>query len=166
MLQTPKIARLREKVGLTQRELSEYVGVTETTIANWEQGRSGLEWITRITRLCQVLGCTIEQLICITNEQSIAPKITELRERKRLTQKQLSEKIGVTETTIANWERGRSGLDWIERLIRVCKALNCNLEDLVESSATVEAPATKDKRLSLAELLNQSQSQQVKRGGN
>jgi putative transcriptional regulator len=58
-----KIAELREKVGLTQRELALKVGVTETTIRNYEKGRSVLEWIERVIRLCEALDCEPEQLI-------------------------------------------------------------------------------------------------------
>lgn len=60
---TSNIGKLREKRGMTQRELSQLVGVTETTIANWERGRSGLDWITKIRRLCQALGCRLEDLL-------------------------------------------------------------------------------------------------------
>jgi transcriptional regulator with XRE-family HTH domain len=69
---------------------------------------------------------------------SLISNIAQLREQAGLTQRELSLILGVTETTIANWERGRSGLDWIERLIKLCKALNCNLEDLIteESDGT------------------------------
>jgi len=52
----PTIAKLREKRGLTQRQLADVVGVTETTIANWEKGRSGLAWFVRIDRLCRALA--------------------------------------------------------------------------------------------------------------
>lgn len=58
-----KIAQLREKVGLTQRELAVRVGVTETTIRNYEKGRSVLEWIERIIRLCDALQCEPDDLI-------------------------------------------------------------------------------------------------------
>jgi transcriptional regulator with XRE-family HTH domain len=62
---------------------------------------------------------------------SLISNIGELREKAGLTQRELSLLLGVTETTIANWERGRSGLDWIERLIKLCRALDCDLEDLI-----------------------------------
>ncbi|MDJ0723912.1 MAG: helix-turn-helix transcriptional regulator [Prochloraceae cyanobacterium] len=58
-----KIAQLRQKSGLTQRELAHIVGVTETTIRNYEKGRSILEWIERIIRLCKALDCQPEDLI-------------------------------------------------------------------------------------------------------
>lgn len=59
-------------------------------------------------------------------------KIGELREKQGLTQRQIAMELGVTETTVANWERGRSGLDWIDRLNRLCKLLECNLDELIE----------------------------------
>ncbi|GAB4153024.1 MAG: hypothetical protein Fur0046_32910 [Cyanobacteria bacterium J069] len=67
------------------------------------------------------------------------PRIAELRKAAGLTQLQLSQRVGVTETTIANWERGRGGMDWIVKLIRLCDALNCNLPDLVEDLALAPA---------------------------
>ena len=59
------------------------------------------------------------------------PRISKLREEQQLTQLELANQVGVTETTIANWERGRSGLEWLDRLIRLCAALKCTPEDLL-----------------------------------
>lgn len=70
-------------------------------------------------------------------------KIAELRDQAELTQLELSKIVGVTETTIANWEKGRSGLDWIDRVIKLCDALNCDPEDLIESDST-DLPPEKD----------------------
>nr|WP_228014804.1 helix-turn-helix transcriptional regulator [Fortiea sp. LEGE XX443] len=55
-----------------------------------------------------------------------------LRERAGLTQLELSRLVGVTESTIQNWESGRTGTDHIERIVRFCKALDCQVEDLIE----------------------------------
>ncbi len=59
----PRIAKLRDQKGLTQLELAQQVGVTETTIANWERGRSGVEWLDRLIRLCATLDCAPEDLL-------------------------------------------------------------------------------------------------------
>ena len=79
------IAKLREKAGITQLELSRIVGVTETTIANWEKGRSGIEWIERLIRLCRALDCQLEDLIeydrpqLVAEEQSKKTSFSKLR---------------------------------------------------------------------------------------
>jgi transcriptional regulator with XRE-family HTH domain len=68
--QKPKsrIALLREKAGLTQLELSRLVGVTESTIQNWESGRTGTDHIERIIRFCKALDCQVQDLIEYASE--------------------------------------------------------------------------------------------------
>ncbi len=69
----PRIAFLREKAGLTQLELSRLVGVTESTIQNWESGRTGTEQIERIIRFCEALDCQVKDLIEYVNESPEEP---------------------------------------------------------------------------------------------
>lgn len=57
------IAALRQNAGLTQLELAQLVGVTESTISNWEKGRNGLEWFERVAKLCKALNCSPDELI-------------------------------------------------------------------------------------------------------
>jgi putative transcriptional regulator len=57
-------------------------------------------------------------------------RVAELRKKLDLTQRQLAEAVGVTETTIRNWENNRSGIEWFERVAKLCKALNCNPKEL------------------------------------
>jgi transcriptional regulator with XRE-family HTH domain len=72
-----------------------------------------------------------------------------LRERAGLTQLELSRLVGVTESTIQNWESGRTGTDHIERIIRFCKALNCQIEDLIEYvGEPLEEPIVKPNSIS------------------
>jgi transcriptional regulator with XRE-family HTH domain len=54
-----------------------------------------------------------------------------LRERAKLTQRELADLVGVTESTIRNLERNRNGIEQIERVVRLCKALNCNADELI-----------------------------------
>jgi transcriptional regulator with XRE-family HTH domain len=73
-LPVSRIAQLREEVGLTQRELALKVGVTETTIRNYEKGRSVLEWIERIIRLCDALQCEPADLIEYVEAELVSEK--------------------------------------------------------------------------------------------
>lgn len=62
-LPVSNVAKLRKRAGLTQRQLAISVDVTESTIANWEQGRNALKWFERVAKLCQSLNCTPDELI-------------------------------------------------------------------------------------------------------
>jgi len=79
-------------------------------------------------------------------------RIAELRERIGLTQLELSQLLGVTENSVANWEKGRSGMEWFERIIKLCRLFQCTPEDLIEYVPTSEPIEKKKKGRSLAEL--------------
>lgn len=82
-------------------------------------------------------------------KQKAKPRIAFLREKAGLTQLELSRLVGVTESTIQNWESGRTGTDHIDRVIKFCKALNCRVEDLVEYISELgEEPSVKPTSLS------------------
>jgi transcriptional regulator with XRE-family HTH domain len=88
-------------------------------------------------------------------KNKVKPRIAQLRDKVGLTQLELSRIVGVTETTVQNWESGRSGVDQIERIIRFCKALNCQVEDLIEyaSQETVESRTSQPTSLSEVQRL-------------
>ncbi len=57
-------------------------------------------------------------------------KISVLRIKKKLTQRQLADFVGVTESTVRNWERNRNGVEWFERIAKLCETLDCSPNDL------------------------------------
>ncbi|MDZ8263702.1 MULTISPECIES: helix-turn-helix transcriptional regulator [Nostoc] len=55
--------KLRESLGLTQRQIAEAVGVTDQTVSNWERG----VYLPRLTpmqtaKLCKITRLSIEEL--------------------------------------------------------------------------------------------------------
>lgn len=84
--------------------------------------------------------------------KKVKSRIAQLREKVGLTQLELSRIVGVTETTVQNWESGRSGVDQIERIIRFCKALNCQVDDLIEYIPQERLPARIEQPISLTEV--------------
>lgn len=64
----------------------------------------------------------------MTRARTKAP-VAKMREKAGLTQAELAKVVGVSENTIANWEKGTAS-KWITHLNRLCNALNCSLQDL------------------------------------
>ena len=60
----------------------------------------------------------------------LVPKIRELREKRGLSQRRLAQALDITENKIENWENGRTGLDWFERVAKLCEALKCSPNEL------------------------------------
>lgn len=58
-----------------------------------------------------------------------------MRERSGLTQNQVSEKIGVPQSTIASWETNRA-MPRANKLVQLAKLLNCSIEELLENEVT------------------------------
>lgn len=56
--------------------------------------------------------------------------LTRQREKKRLTQKELGEKLGVVGNTIYCYEKGRRQPD-IQTLKKLAEILNCKINDLI-----------------------------------
>lgn len=64
--------------------------------------------------------------------REIGKRIAEFRKDLGITQKELADKLGVTVTTIANWENGRRSLRWLIDALNLCTALKCELNDFVK----------------------------------
>jgi len=56
------IATLRKKRKLTQREVSEQLGISEKTVSKWECG-NGLPEVVYMEPLCNILGITVNELL-------------------------------------------------------------------------------------------------------
>ncbi|UKP01379.1 helix-turn-helix transcriptional regulator [Nostoc sp. UHCC 0870] len=81
-------------------------------------------------------------------------RIAFLREQIGLTQLELAQLLDVTENTVANWEKGRGSLEWIDRVIKLCKIFRCTPDILVEYVPDNEPVETqpKTKKSHLEEL--------------
>ncbi|NEQ98209.1 MAG: helix-turn-helix domain-containing protein [Cyanothece sp. SIO2G6] len=56
------IEQFRKQANLTQRELAERVGVVETAVSYWENGKRSLDWLFKARNLCKVLDCELAKL--------------------------------------------------------------------------------------------------------
>lgn len=56
------IAKLRKEKNLTQKEISEKLGISEKTISKWECGK-GLPEVVYMEPVCDILGITVNELL-------------------------------------------------------------------------------------------------------
>ena len=56
------IAKIRKEQGLTQRELADYLMISDKTVSKWECG-NGLPEVSLMLPLCEKLGITVNELL-------------------------------------------------------------------------------------------------------
>ena len=64
------------------------------------------------------------------NQEKIGKFIAECRKKKKMTQNELAEKLGVTDKSISNWENGRNMPD-LSLFKPLCELLNITINDLI-----------------------------------
>ena len=64
----------------------------------------------------------------------------ELREKAGLTRAELAEETGINIRTIEAYEQGRKDINGakLKTLLKLCKVLNCNLEDIVTDTELID----------------------------
>ena len=67
-------------------------------------------------------------------------KLKEMRQSRGLSQSQLAEKTGINVRTIQHYEQGSKIFDHarIDTILKICIALGCKLEDVIENPEYIE----------------------------
>lgn len=68
-----RVKRFRKANGLTQQQLAERVGVTQSAIAAWESGKREVPTGNNLLRLSEVLGFEADKLIGAAGDSPMAP---------------------------------------------------------------------------------------------
>ena len=87
---------------LTKRQLSLKLNVSDLTIYLWEKNRVEPS-LAQIPKIIEFLGRDPFE----KKTENLGEKLREYRRIHGLTQKKLAERLGVDETTVAGWERGK-----------------------------------------------------------
>ncbi len=103
---------------ITQKGLAVQLGVSDSTVSNWEKGLS-LPDVHALTTIARYLDVSIDWLACLTDERKLktrnqnfqphyttGPKLYDLRVTNRVSQKQIAAAINSSPSTISSWEHG------------------------------------------------------------
>jgi transcriptional regulator with XRE-family HTH domain len=106
-------------MGLSQGPLTTAAGLTEKTLRQLEQGRGNLDsWRAILERLgLELAGRNLPP------GESLGTRLASLRRRRRLSQRELADLVGVSPPTIVALEgQGRGRLDTLERVLETLGA--------------------------------------------
>lgn len=70
------IKHYRKKLGITQAELADSLGVTQGAITNWEKGIRKPD-IYMLKRIADVLRCTIDDLLANDDQNDIQSNVND-----------------------------------------------------------------------------------------
>jgi transcriptional regulator with XRE-family HTH domain len=60
---------LRERAGLTQRQVADALGVTATTVGSWERGeKEPRPSFLQVKQLIEILNCSLDELVEATSQ--------------------------------------------------------------------------------------------------
>jgi DNA-binding XRE family transcriptional regulator len=91
-------------LGLWQKDVAVTLEVTESTVTNWELNRVTPKFIY-LPRIIAFLGYTPSLFDKITD--NIVERMKLYRLTHGLSQEKFAKLVGVDETTVAKWERGK-----------------------------------------------------------
>jgi transcriptional regulator with XRE-family HTH domain len=104
----PGLGQVRREAGLTQGALRRAIGIGQTAVSRWENGRAPVP-ADRLAAIAAVLGMdagALRAAAATRPERTVRRPLADLRLRAGLTQRELAHHVGVTVRTLAHWEAG------------------------------------------------------------
>ncbi len=139
-----KLKELRDYEAKTQKETAHLLNVTRATYAGWECGKDIIP-LTKLNDLANIYDVTLDYLVGLSDKEEnrnstihIDPKIISenikmLRLSKKLTQKELAEKLNTSQSNIHNYENGKSLITTMYA-IELAKNYNYSLDKLIRKT--------------------------------
>ena len=129
-----KIREGRMSLGINQVELAMRIGVDPSVVNSWET-RGGRPSVRNLKRVASALGLKVSDLY--HSDAGAAGTLVDLRVRAGLSQREVAQFLGVSQTTVSCWERGVSRPTWDE-ISAYAKVLNT---DRIAVGAAVDLTA-------------------------
>jgi transcriptional regulator with XRE-family HTH domain len=92
----------RLDLGLTQEQLAKQLEVTESTVNNWERGRSSPD-VRAFPRVLSWLGYDPRP-----EGSSLPERVAATRRGRGLSQREFAAMLGTDQSSVARWETGRA----------------------------------------------------------
>lgn len=116
-----RLAMIREKKELSQREVAKILHVSKSTYARWETGEQVIS-LNHLNDFCKYFKVTMDYVLNLSNQNNfnnniynqeinkniIGKNIKLVRKKYQLTQKKLAKVINTSQSTISSYEKGKT----------------------------------------------------------
>lgn len=133
-----KLYDLRVDYDYKQKDIANYLNVKTDTYSKWERQINDMP-LQKVNDLSKKYNVSLDYLLGLSNEKNskisqnninipiLQKRLKQLRKAKKLSQKDLSKKLGFPQTTYSNYERG-SRLITTQKLLLICKFYNVSFD--------------------------------------
>jgi transcriptional regulator with XRE-family HTH domain len=132
----------RENLGMTQKELGYIFGVHETTISGWETAKDNIP-LKKLVKFCNLYNYSLDFVVGLDrknipfknydiklDKKEIGNKLKSIRKKLNLTQQQLADECGISQTTYSNYELGINLINIIT-LYAICKNYKISMDSFL-----------------------------------
>ncbi len=140
MIIAERLIALRKKAGLSQSAVADLLSVTRQAVSKWESGKTSPS-LEAYSSLAALYTTSIELILTGADYEGdsdltavegsfFAERLKNLRQKRALSQGDVSEALSVSRQSVSKWERGEAEPD-AERLIALSKLFNAPLKLLL-----------------------------------
>lgn len=136
-----KLRYIREKLGMTQKQMGCLFEVDDSTYRGWESGRTIIP-LKHLIKFSNLYGYSIDYLLGLTNKnikckpitkidkEDIGKRLKILRKKFHLTQDKIAKECMINQTTYSNYEKGYFLISTIS-LYAICKNHKISIDVLL-----------------------------------
>ena len=131
-----RLRELREDNDLTQTNISNFLLITRQNYSRWETGEKVIP-LKHLVTLCEYYKVSLDFMTCLSkennynkiilNKKEIGKRIKEFRNTNNISQKELSNFLNTTQSTISAYESGNT-LILTSFAYQICKEYNISMD--------------------------------------
>ena len=131
----------REELEMTQTELRNLFGVTNSTVRGWENAYDSIP-LKKLVKFCNLYGYSIDFVLGLSRNNKkytdkikidkvkIGKKLKSLRTKLKLSQQEIADKCSISRSTYSHYEIGMNLITTLT-LYTLCKTYNLSIDDFL-----------------------------------
>jgi len=137
----PRMKEIRENAGVRQQEIADTMGVSKGSYSMWECGTDTIP-LKRLNQFCNYFNVSMDYVVGLSKRKNYpnekpdirievtSENLKKIRNKKNLTQVQISEILKINQPTWNRYERGKN-LILTVTLVTLAKKYNYSIDNIL-----------------------------------